>query len=365
MLVAEIAKAMIALANESSWGTKDPSFKAVKAALGDLKQRLAESVVKNYMMSSAFEISEKITAIEKGLGSMSLTALNAAIAAIKVSVVTIETGAGLAKTAADEFEKTTKTVEDGLDKEPIKTSAPAFAASIKGRLKALIADAKFEGGLVQAQKDLEKLKAEIRDVLASPANDIGVPVELFERQQQAVAAEKVAELDKSKWDGEIVVLEKLLKAAHAGSIDSREIEALEGTLEDTKKAIAKSKAWADGRDQLRSIRTRLQLLETNPFGLVISARNRVQEVTRFVKGEIRRLHKELNVLKTQVDKTDLSDTDKKGNRAADRLGAWSVRSGCVRRLVPAGRGGGYRDEEAIRRARDRFAPGPPPDVLYR
>ena len=47
----------------------------------------------------------------------------------------------------------------------------------------------------------------------------------------------------------------------------------------------------------------MQLLETNPFGLVISARNRVREVTSFVKCKIQRFHKKLGALKAAVNKT--------------------------------------------------------------
>jgi hypothetical protein len=295
-------------------GKKDQTFDAAKKRIEGYTKRLAADDVQTYALATATELTERLNAFTKGLGTITVTQLYAELDQVGDALDKAETKAKESKERVKKFEELIDQQKKRLDAAPFKTDSPEFATATKTRLDQILSDARFEDGLQSASADFNRLLKELDDAAASPKNLLGQAVDLVDKNDKAVEAKRAGELDKSKWEGELLVVEKQLNAAKGGEIDSDEIAGLKTTFEGCKKMVAKTQQFADGREQLKAIAKRLSLLEANPYGLVISARNKLPQLTAFVKGEIIRTSKALAEISGAVEKipeTDLPAGDKK------------------------------------------------------
>jgi hypothetical protein len=155
---------------------------------------------------------------------------------------------------------------------------------MKGRLKAVLADAQFEGGLADARTALQTIKVELDQIVASGIDETGAPRALASKENAAAGAERAKEIEKAKYEAEVVVLEKQIEGAKGLYPDDH--EGLRQSLRDAKKAASKGASYEDARDQLRTIRTRLALLAQNPQGLGIHVRKQLPAVNRRYKAAV-------------------------------------------------------------------------------
>lgn len=269
---------------EAPGGGEVLSFEEAKRRLAKLKTKLAATEVQTYAKVSAFDAGETLKQLEQGLGSTTLSALEQALDALTTTVAKIEREAAAAKATFDKFSKDEVTpLQARVNAAPFK-DAKAYASALKGRLNAVLGDARFEGGLADATLALRAIKDELDAVAASEADETGAPRALAGKEKAAAAAERAKEIEKAKYEAEVKVLEKRIAGAKGLYPDDH--EGLRVALRDAKRSADKGASYEDARDQLHSIRTRLASLEQNPQGLGIHVRKQLPAVNRRYKAAV-------------------------------------------------------------------------------
>lgn len=322
-LAKDVAMSVAAVTKgEAPGGGEVLSFEEARRRLVKLKAKLDATEVQTYAKVSAFDAGEAHKALEKGLGSTTLSALEEALDALTTTVAKIEREAAAAKADYDKFSKDeVAPVQARIEAAPFK-DAKSYAAAMKGRLKAVLGDAQFEGGLANARTALQTIKNELDDVAASAPDETGAPRALAGKEKAAAAAERAKEIEKAKYEGEVKVLEKQIEGAKGLYPDDH--EGLRQALRDAKKSADKGASYEDARDQLRTIRTRLALLEQNPHGIGIHVRKQLPAVNRRYKAAVSAYWAGLDAVGQAV--TALPTTDlPSAAKAAVRTGLGAVR----------------------------------------
>jgi len=312
VLIDEIGAAIKDISGKTD--NKDRTFDAAKKRMEGYTKRLAAGDVKTYTLATATELSEKLSGYTQNLGSITVTQLNAELDAIGEKVGAVEKKATESSVRIKKLAELIDQKKKWLNGDPFKTVSPEYADATKCRLDQILSNARFEDGFQTASQEFNRLMQELDDARSSPTNLLGQATGLVDKNDQTVEAKRAGELDASKWKGELIVIQKQLKAARGGAVDSDEIAGLTTMLDDCTKMVKDTQQFADGRQQLKAIAKRLSLLEANPNGLVISARNKLPKLTGFVKGEIIKTSKALAEISGAIEKipdADLPAEDKK------------------------------------------------------
>ena len=320
-LAKEVDGALAAAANKEEPGMMAPEMAA--KMLAKYKKDLATEEIQTYATVTAFKLAEKIDALAKGLGNQGPVRLMEAVRKLGDEFVAVRSQAANAKLGFAAITDESEKAEALLKNDMFKKNASELAAAKRAELAALVADGRFEGGFKASLDAIRALTVELAAMLKDPANVLGVPVRIQAGKDAAVEAARAKEIDHEKWKAQLDVVDKLLGTIKA--VDPREIEGLKTTLEETKKATSKSGDYAFGREQLQSIRTRLGLLQANPFGLVITARGKLVQVNNAWRGAVLGFGKALDAVQKKLAETDLPEPDKKavGQELAELRGLFN------------------------------------------
>lgn len=287
------------------------SFAQVNKRIADLEVELADKNLKLYCVSTQFTLAEDLKALKSTMGTTTMSALTEKLNALADRIHTAERKAAQAKKSTQEFEQ--GRVAELLQQLSNKAfdDAPKAKAALKARIKGLVADFQFEDGQAAARGKADALKQEMTLLLQGEVDERGVPKALATQEASALKAENDKIVDKGKWEGQSKVLEQRLKELE--SINPGEIKALQDMLDSAKTSVKKSEDYAGGREQLQAIKSRLALIEANPRGLAIAARNKLPQVNARYRRAVAEFVRALGEVEQAVGKlasTDLGDPGK-------------------------------------------------------
>jgi hypothetical protein len=287
------------------------TFRQMRKQIADLKAQLEKKTVALYGAVTQAALTEELKDLEKSLGKKTMTDTTAELAELEKKVAALRDKCKQAEQNSKAFEKTVVAgILKLLDGQDFK-QAPTYVKAKKAEVAAILDDYRFEGAQEQAIQKASTLQVELNNAVASQKDERGVPglVAAHEAAAQKQQNDKIVE--GGKWDGECEVLEKRLKSLK--SLNSDEISPLLDTLDSARAAVKKSQDFDTGREQLESIRRRLTLIEANPDGLAITARNKLPAVQRRVTNAITAFGKALEAVEKsvgQIPDTDLDGTGK-------------------------------------------------------
>lgn len=291
------------------------SFDQARKAITGYKASLEKKDIKIFAAVTAFDISERVKALEKGLGGTTMSAMATEVAEIGVSLVELKVAAAAAKAVFDAFVEDLKPIAAKLEA-AVFARAPAYKKSVLARLAAITGDARFEGGMKDAKSKALALSAELDAVVSGPEDAGGLPQALTDKQAEAVAANNQNEIEKNKWLGQSETLGKALDQLKP--VNPGEVKPLIDSLASAKAAVKKNEDYAAGRDQLTSIRKRMGLIAANPAGLSITARNKLPKVTLRVKRAIENFGRGTAAVDSAVQALVEADLDQAGKAAVSR-----------------------------------------------
>ena len=289
------------------------SFGAARKTIAELKDELGHKDAKLYCVDTQFQLSERLKAIEQGLGTTTMSKLSADLRALSTAVKKMRDEAADAKVKTKAFEAGTITALKAKLKAKAFDYAPDHRKSLESRIKSLVDDFRFEGGQAGAIAAADQLGRDIDALLQSPVNAAGVPQALAAKQAEAEKAKNDKRVEQGKWEGEAKILSDRLK--RLVKINPAEIKALQDSLDSAKTSVEKSEDFAGGRDQLRAIRNRLALIEANPQGLAITARNKLPQVRARVQAAVAAFSRALDEVGTKTSQLADADLDADGKRA--------------------------------------------------
>ena len=258
-----------------------PTLETLSLNLKKMAEKLkGDDTAQTYMTQTHAALTDKLNTMLSDLGKTSITAAEKQKVSLQGEIDTLTKKAKDAKT---EYEKKggikdiAKQVEERLKDDAFKT-APDYVKTATSQIQTHLSNGQFEGGLTVALKDMNKLLSDLDEMIKSTKNVMGVPVRIADAQEAAKAEVDKKEVDAKAWESELHILEKDLKAVK--SINKKEIGALEDRLETAKKDAEKSGDYSTGRKVLAELRQRLALVEGNPKGLKITARNKLPKVNQ-------------------------------------------------------------------------------------
>ncbi|MBL8360667.1 MAG: hypothetical protein JNN18_09265 [Rubrivivax sp.] len=291
-------------------GGKVMSFAEVNKRIADLEVELADKTLKLYCVSTQFTLAEDLKALKSTMGTTTMSALTEKLNALTDRIHAAQRKAAQAKKATQEFEQ--GRVAELLQQLSNKAfdDAPKAKAALKARIKGLVADFQFEDGQAAAQGKADALKKEMTLLLQGELDDRGVPKALATQEASALKAENDKIVEKGKWEGQSKVLEQRLKELL--QINPGEIKALQDMLDSAKTSVKKSEDYAGGREQLQAIKNRLSLIEANPRGLAITARNKLPQVNARYKRAVADFVRALGEVDQAVAKLASTDLDDPG-----------------------------------------------------
>lgn len=286
------------------------SFAEVKKRIADLEVELADKDLKLYCVSTQFTLAEDLKTLASTMGTTTMSALTEKLNALADRVHVAEKKAAQGKKATKEFEQ--GRVAELLQQLSNKAfdDAPKAKAALKARIKGLVADFQFEDGQAAARSKADALKQEMTLLLQGELDDRGVPKALATQEASALKAENDKIVEKGKWEGQSKVLEQRLKELL--QINPGEIKALQDMLDSAKTSVKKSEDYAGGREQLQAIKNRLALIEANPRGLAITARNKLPQVNARYKRAVADFVRALGEVDQAVAKLASTDLDDPG-----------------------------------------------------
>ncbi len=246
-------------------------------------------------------IEERLQLALENLGKSTMAAMTKELRAIRSNIDKMRDEAETAKErykGEQGFQAEVKAIEKQLENKLLTENAPAYAKKAKADLETLKKNAKFEGGYDGATADAVKMKIELGKMLASAKNARDIPVLIVEKETVIAGENAKEELQKTKWDAELEIVKNDLEASK--SINPKEIKGLKSLVRDARKAVEKSHDYGMGRSQLEQVRTKLALLQQNPGGLAIAARNQLPGVNALYRKAVMEFGKTLTDLEKNV-----------------------------------------------------------------
>lgn len=306
-----VAQSINAARGES--GDDAMSFDKARKTIANLHDGLGDSKSREYMVETHDKLTEAVKKLEKGLGTMTMTEMTAALGRLTADLKTMKAQAREAKAETEKFEK--DTVEPLLKKLEGKAydDAPGYRKAMKAQIKALVTAHGFEGGQAGAIAKAQTLGQQLDAVLQGDKDARGVPQLLADEQAAVLKRDNEKIVEQGRWEGEAKVVDKQLAALKA--VNPREIQPLLDLLESARTSVEKSGDHAGGRQQLMAIRKRLSLIAANPQGLAITARNKLPQVGARVKRSIAAYMAALTAVGQAVQGLPDTDVDAAGKQA--------------------------------------------------
>jgi hypothetical protein len=297
------------------------SFDKARKAIANLKDDLGGKKYKLYCIVTHDAISEAVSTLEKGLGTITMTEMTTRIRDLRQQVLDMKLKADLAATATETFEKDVVKPLLKRVEEKVYDDAPEYRKSMKAKIEALVGEFRFEdGGQSAAAANAKSLGDQLTSVLQGAKDVRGVPSLLADEQAAALGAKNDKIVDQRKWEAEAEVLGK--KLDQLKKLNPREVQPLVDLLDSTRTSTKKGGDYAGGRDQLLAIRKRLALIEANPHGLAITARNKLPQVNARVKKAIGTYLEALGSVDAAVQALPATDLDAAGKQAvAEQIAA--------------------------------------------
>jgi hypothetical protein len=308
----------------------DPnSFNYVRNKLDQAEKSFKSFDDVDYVMISHEDISDKIEAAKKALGTEDppktlekVTEIEKAITAMKEK----------AKKGKENYEKikefvteTKKILKSSLleSKTEFEKHAPDLVDEIDEELNLLQANGKFEDGFKQASADIKAVAKRLEQMLKGEKNLAGVPAIMFDGQQKAKAKAEKKELQKKQFDGAAKALRTELEHAKKQGTPASEIEKLTKELEFlTKNTVGKAKDYEGGLERVAQLRSTVAGFADAPGGLKITARNNLKPTNKKYMKASSKFRKQLTAIGKQIAAFDLTD-DKHDNN--------EERAGIIRR----------------------------------
>jgi hypothetical protein len=304
LLVSDLDDALAGASGKKQKGKMSPDD--ARKMLEKYKRDLADKDVRKYMAMTAYDISEKIEAVEKTLGDQGMAKMREQMAEIAKLVEQVEKNAETAKTRFKAIEDEVSAAKKVLSGSAF-SKAPEYKKATEAKLAKLSTDGCFEGGHDDALKAIKELIVDLNRMAQGPTNLLGVSAEIADNEERALQSTRDAEVEKKKWVTEVAVLEKQLNGLK-GNTD--EISGLKTTLKEAKEAAEKSGDFSMGRDQLQSIRARMALVSQNPFGLAIASRNKLPRVNARWKNAFKGFQVALIEVRKAVGDIQMEDKDR-------------------------------------------------------
>jgi len=289
------------------------TFREMRKQIADLKAQLDKSKLGIYGAVTQAALSDELKDLEKSLGKKTMTETTAELAALEKKVTELQEKCKSAEQNSEQFKKSVIAgILKLLDGEAFK-QAPAYLKAKRAEVAGILEEYRFEGSQGEAYKKASTLQVELENALASDKDERGVPKLIAAQEAPAQKQQNDKIVEGGKWDGECEVLEKRLKSLK--SLNSDEIGPLFDTLDSARGAVKKSQDFATGREQLESIRRRLTLIEANPDGLAITARNKLPVVQRRIMNAMAAFGKGLDAVEKTVQQIPDPDLDNTGKEA--------------------------------------------------
>jgi hypothetical protein len=288
-----------------------PTLETLSLDLKKMVEKLkGDTTAQTYLTQSHATLTEKVDTMLSDLGKTSITTADKQKAGLQGEIEELAKKAKDAKAKYEEkggIKDIGKEITELLKNDAFKT-APDYVKSARSQMEACLSNGQFEGGLDAALKDMTKLALDLGEMVRSKANAVGVPVRIAEAQEKSKADVDKKEVDAKAWESELHILDKDLKAVK--SVNKKEIGALQDRLETAKKDAEKSGDYSTGRQVLAELRQRLVLVEGNPKGLKITARNNLPKVNQAFEKAVMEFAASLVKLGDEIGKTDLDDEGK-------------------------------------------------------
>jgi hypothetical protein len=257
-------------------GDSTLTMEEIRQRISDLKKKLGETEIKTFLAAAVFQTTTALDALDKALGDEPL--YDSAVKAVELTRKTdqILADAAKARKVYDAFKADLEKIGAKL-KQDIFTQAPKYTAYLKGELDAIRAEARGEGGFPTAKQDALRILAEIDGYLADQDRDArGVPKALAQREGDAVKDAEATKDLAAGWTGKYKVLAANIDRLEG--VPSREKKALASSLEDANKNFEKTGDYEAATARWKAIEQRMRLLQENPGGLKLSARNSLPKV---------------------------------------------------------------------------------------
>jgi hypothetical protein len=272
------------------------SYREANKKLVKIKGILGQQFVQTYRYESAFALNEKVTKLEKALGGRTLSKLGEEIAELLAAADKV---AGEAKADShkckmfdDKVDTLKPRLETGFFKE-----APSFLKEIEAEIARIKSVAHYEGGLVTAEKFYADLVKRLDDLQAPalPGAEEG-PGDRLEREEATAEAKRAKEkATRATFEANCALMKKKIEATEMGKAEKK---ALLNAVDDAEKTAKKDLETA--RDQLQAVRTRFQLVESNPEGLLMHARKQLPSCELRWRGAVKNYVDALLSLKSSI-----------------------------------------------------------------
>jgi hypothetical protein len=296
------------------------SFDKARKTIANLKSDLADKKSKLYRVETHDTIADEVATLEKNLGTMTMAEMTTQLADLAQRVRDMKIEAREAETATEAFEK--DVVKPLLERLKAKAyeDAPDYRKTMKAQIEGLVAAHRYEGGEASAIAKAKTLGDQLTAVLAGAKDARGVPQLLAAEQAAALKAQNDKIVEQGKWEGESTVVGKKLDALKP--LNPREVQPLLDLLDSARTSVKKGGDYASGREQLLTIRKRMALIAANPYGLAITARNKLPQVNARVKRAIAAYLDALASIDAAVQALPAADVDAAGKQAvAEQLDA--------------------------------------------
>lgn len=291
-------------------GATPLTFKQAAKRLGKVKDAIRKHKDASiYMKVSLFDLEEAIADAEKSFGTITMSALDKRLKQIEQRWLLLTGQVERAKALFESFENEVKQVRERVKRPPF-SEAPNYAKSLEGRLDTILSNARFEGGLSDADRRLEEFQAELNVVDSGPKDDSGVPLQLYAAESTTMESIRAKEVEQSRYEAELKVVEKQIAGLKGLYPDDK--QGLELGLKGAK-SMAKQGNFDDARDQLLALRNRLMLLAQNPRGLAVHVRKQLPACNRRFREAVSKFSDGVGKLKEKLNElpsNDLGDGDK-------------------------------------------------------
>jgi hypothetical protein len=278
------------------------TYDDLKKKIEKQKKRLEGTDIKTFAGDTAYKLYERLLAVENEMGGDTMANLAKSVEDIKVElddlVKTVEEDKKEFNVFAKEVEKARKLLNDDRF-----AHVPKVKAATGALLDGIKNDAKHEGGLANATDELKKAIEKINADMNSPKNNAGIPQAFADGERDLTKTEEEREKKKMLWAGNVDVLRKRIDK-RSDDVEKAEKKGLLNRLDDADKAFKKDGDYDAAWAKYVAIRDRLDLVEQNPEGLHITARNHLSEVCARWQDAVGTLKREIDELIDKLKKND-------------------------------------------------------------